>query len=61
VLVRQVTVTADRSLIFRFIDDSEFELQSPDFSPRYRNSLMEVRANAPRIFEMHQKSGFAPK
>ena len=50
VLVRQVTVKVDRSLIFRFIDGSEFELQLPDFSPRYRNSLMEVRGKCTKDF-----------
>jgi hypothetical protein len=50
VLVRQVTVKVDRSLIFRFINGSEFELQLPDFSPRYRNSLMEVRGKCTKDF-----------
>lgn len=50
VLVRQVTVKVDRSLIFRFIDGSEFELQLPDFSPRYRNSLMEARGKCTKDF-----------
>ncbi|MBP8989859.1 MAG: hypothetical protein KBG64_06535 [Clostridia bacterium] len=43
VLVRKVPAKVDRSLVFRFIDGSEFVLQLTDFSPRHRDSLMEPR------------------
>lgn len=39
VLVERVEVTAERKLIFNFIDDSHYIFDMPDFSPRYRNNL----------------------